>query len=132
MPAHSYYDQLVQLKCNLDDAAEQVRGRYKMPRNDVDQSSGLHLLAAANSGELVTEHHGTPGLLHEGQNLSAIGNYDTAAVLNDPCIQHFLNQQQPWEQSLTDAIPSFSTDDFAGHFDFDFLDMNEQTTLGMF
>jgi proline utilization trans-activator len=131
MPAHNYYDQLVQLKRDLDHAAEQVRGNHTMPRSDGDQSHGIHLPVAASGGELGIAHRGTPGLLHDGQTSSAIGNYDTARVLNDPYIQNFLNQQQPYVQSLTDAIPSFPPDDFSGYFDFDILDVNEQNTLWM-
>jgi hypothetical protein len=132
MPAHSYYEQLVQLKCDLDHAAEQIRGNFMVPQNNGDQISGLHLLVAASGTELGTENHGITGVLDEGHTFSAFGNYDTGAVLNGPYIQHFLNQQQPYAQSLTDAIPSFPSDDFNGHFDFDFLDMNEQNTLGVF
>ena len=129
MPAHSYYEQLMQLKCDLDHAAEQIRRNFTMPQNSGDQSNGLHLLVAASGTELGLENH---GILDEGHNFSAFGNYDTGAVLNGPYIQHFLNQQQPYAQSLTDAIPSFPSDDFNGPFDFDFLDMNEQNTLGTF
>ena len=100
-----------------------------MPRNDGNQSNGLHLLVAASGGELGTQHHGTTGLFHEGQNLSAIAGYDTADVLSGPSMQQFLNQPQPYTQSMTDALPSFPTDDFNAQFDFDFY---EQNTLGMF
>lgn len=131
VPAHNYYEQLVQLKCDLDHAAEQIHGNFTVPQNNSDQSNGVHLLAAASGSELGTENRGMTGVLGEGQNFSAFGNYDTREVLG-PYIQHFLNQQQPFAQSMTYTIPSFPTDDFNGHFDFDFLDMNEQNALGMF
>lgn len=132
MPAHNYYYQLVQLKRDLDHASEQIRGNFTVPQNNGDQSNGLQLLVAASGSELETENRGMTGVLDERHNFSAFGNYDTGAVLNGPYIQHFLNQDQPDAQSLTDAIPSFPTDVFYGDFDFDSLDMKEQNPLGMF
>jgi hypothetical protein len=131
IPAHDYYDQLMQLKSDLDHAAEQIRGNFTEPQNNGDQSNGLHLLVAASGTELGTDNRGITGVLDDGQNFGAFRNYDTRMVLNGPYIQHFLNQQQPYAQSLTDAIASFPSDDLNWCFDFDFLDVNEQNTLGM-
>lgn len=129
IPAHNYYDQLMQLKNDLDNAVEDMDRNFAVTKIDSHQSNGLQMLLAASGSDLGTEVRTAPRLLGEGQSFGAFGNYyDTSAVLNDPYIQDFLNSQQPYGQSLTDTIP-FPTDDLSGYFDFDFLDM---TATGMF
>lgn len=124
MPAHNYYDQLLQLKFDLDHAVEQIDTNSEAIQSDSDQSNGLQMLLAASGSDIGTEARTTAGVLGEGQTFGAFGNYDTSEVLNDPYIQNFLNQQQPYAHCMTDDIPSFPNGDLDGQFEFDFLDMN--------
>ncbi len=130
IPAHNYYDQLIQLKDDLDHAVELMNTDFTTTQSDGDQNNGLQMLLAASSRDIGTEVHTTGRLLSEGHSFGAFGNYyDTSAVLNDPYIQDFLNSQQPYAQFLTDTAPSFPVDDLNGFFDFDFLDVNATGTF---
>lgn len=128
--AHNYYDQLMQLKDDLDHAVGNMDRNPTATYSGGHQSNGFQMRLAASGSDVGTEVQTAPKLLNEGHSFGAFGNYyDTGEVLNVPYVQRFVNSQQLYEQCPTDAIPSFLTDDLSGFFDLDFLDMN---AIGMF
>lgn len=130
IPAHNYFDQLMQLKDDLDHAVKHMRGYLTATEIDGQQSDGLQMLLAAGSSDARTEIRTAPRLLRDAQSFGGLrSEYDTDAILLDPYVQDFLKSQQPYLQCSSDAIPYFPPDDFSWYFDDEFLDMN---ATGMF
>lgn len=101
MPAHDYYEQLVQLNCDLLRAAEQMSGNPTAKSNrDQKESHQLALPLAASSPFVDVRSIASPG---GGLNFEAYEYYDTITVLDHPYIQDFL-AQQPSEPSAAPIV----------------------------
>jgi hypothetical protein len=130
IPAHNYYDQLMQLKDDLDNAVENMNRGFAAAEGDGHQSNGLQTSLAASSPNIGTGVQTAPRLLSNASSFGDFVNYyPTDAILLDPYVQDFLKSQQAYSQCSTDAITPFSTDNFGWYLDDEFLDMNAS---GMF
>ncbi len=129
VPANDYYEQLVQLRCDLNHAREQMRGAIEGSQNGATESNGLQLLLAA-SGSFNDAGPSTPGATRtdttfgEGIPFGAPGDFDTGAALDDPFLQDFLAQKQPYTPWAPDSIGPFPTGDPNGQWNFDWEDAN--------
>lgn len=109
MAAHDYYEQLNQLKSDLDHAREQMSGDLSGLQCGGDQSNGLQLPLAAND---TFSHVGSsaPGTtaapMSEGTYFEDQASFDMGSAFDDPFMQGWLNpfaQQQPFELFMEEA-----------------------------
>jgi hypothetical protein len=128
VPAVDYYGQLVLLKGDLERAQELMHGTAAKTDtaggavNDTGgDSNGLHDLLVAASTSFDNVGNGT--MSHE-MAFSAIENFDTGAALDDPFLQGFLAQQQPYVAWDADPSLVFPSEDLSGQWTFDWEDAN--------
>lgn len=125
MPALDYYKQLIQLKRDLDCAAQQLSGNPTATNVDGDRAGILQssLEAGGDSVDLRSEARcPAAALLGEGLNFEAFQDLDMGAVLDVPSIQDFFAQKQPDAAWAVDESSSFDPGDFHGHEDFNLWD----------
>jgi hypothetical protein len=120
MPAHDYYKQLVQLKCDLDHAAQQMSGNFigSVSNGDRDSIHQSPQEASGNLGGLGFEARGTVAGLQLGEGLSfdPLKDLDMGAVLEVSAIQDFITQQLD-ETWAADDYASFYPTGFNGQED---------------
>lgn len=125
MPAHDYYEQLVQLKSDLNQAKDKMIGSTILSPGVTAKEDGLQmLLAASGSGKNAEnlEQNTSPGNAMIGGNFTASEIFDTGAALNNPPLLDFMTQQQlPW---TTNSSTTFPGGDFEAQWNFDWEDAN--------
>ena len=125
MPAHDYYEQLVQLKNDLDQAKDNMIGSTVMNPSVTAEENGLQMLLAAsgsvrNAENLEQNTQSDAAMI--GGNFSASEIFDTGAALNNPPLLDFMTQQQlPW---TADSSSAFSGGDFDVQWNFDWENAN--------
>lgn len=113
--ASGYYDQLVELKRDLDSLREKSKQRHPSQRN-LAESNGLDMLLAATTSagqQQMSRRNGTCINAHTPGDGGAFGVGDAMGALDDPFLQDFL--QQPygsWNQESYDSVPGLPSTQF--------------------
>jgi hypothetical protein len=122
MPAHDYYEQLVQLKSDLDRAKDQIMGSTILSPGVTAEDNGFQMLLAASGSVRNAENlerNATSSAAMIGGNFGASETFDTGAALNNPPLVDFMTL--PW---TADSSTAFPDGDFEVQWNFDWENAN--------
>lgn len=105
VPASDYYEQLVQIEEDLQQACARRRNRIELPLPSTINTDGLHLLLAA-SGTDTNETALSAGVISQsGNSLVQATLHTESDALNDPFLSGFLSQPQAaWTSSAFEPM----------------------------